>query len=427
MHGGSPGQLARCLWSKLSDPSTTTFRDNAELWARFFLDLATGCAYTHRWHDVFAGFEPLSTSAIARSLVEAEARTAMAALCRLIPSDLNRVVSHFSTADARRAVEAATVTAIDPCRDVQLIADTLVAFEEWRPEDPKAQFALAVAIERETGKHAGVATLHLAEMLMDLAHSEHFTGSQGHGMRSDEDESSAGPGRTHPSTRWHSYLRRNRGSVATAVAKLRPGPKAPRAQCFELGEGGFWLVLAHVPALLEESLAPAFVSAAVCCCSHARAVWENRSLRSLLQLPQDDDVLLALAVERLRVRGSQRVASETAGQTPRRFSVRRADWRDLRDAAAAIGVPAQVVGAVVRMSYVALRAYARRLPGFGTSSNSHLWRNFLLTPATVWGDEGLIRVTLAAPALDVIWRVSGAGKATYTLPDGRFVHTDVRR
>jgi hypothetical protein len=77
------GQLARCLWYRLGDASTIRFHDNTELWARFFLDLATGCAYTRRWHDTFAGFKPLSTSGIARSLVEAEPRTAVAALCRL--------------------------------------------------------------------------------------------------------------------------------------------------------------------------------------------------------------------------------------------------------------------------------------------------------------------------------------------------------
>src|SRR5258708_4420456 len=217
------GQLSRCLWSSLSDSSTMTFRDNTELWARFFLDLAGGCAYTRQWHDVFAGFKPLSTSAIARSLVEAEPRTAVAALCRLMPSDLNRVIRHFSAADARRAVEAATAAAVDPCRDVERIADALTAFEEWRPEDPKAHLALVVAIERETGAHVGVATLNLAEMLMDLAQSAESAGSQADGMGSDAGEGSHGRTRSTDTTaHWHSYLQKNRSSVGEALAKLLP-------------------------------------------------------------------------------------------------------------------------------------------------------------------------------------------------------------
>ena len=74
-----------------------------------------------------------------------------------------------------------------------------------------------------------------------------------------------------------------------------------------------------------------------------------------------------------------------------------------------------------------LRAYARRLPGFGGSSNAHLWKNFLRTPATVWSDHDIVRVTLVAPRLDVIWRISGAGRAAYRLPDDRAVSVDVRR
>ncbi len=119
--------------------------------------------------------------------------------------------------------------------------------------------------------------------------------------------------------------------------------------------------------------------------------------------------------------------SQTARETSRTFSVRRADARELRDAAVEIGLPVLTAKALVRISYRALRAYARRLPGFGPSSNSHLRKNFLLTPATVWCDAALVRVTLVAPALDVIWRICGAGKATYILPDGRFVRVDVRR
>lgn len=450
------GQLSRCLWSRLSDPSTITFRDKTELWARFILDLATGCAYTRTWHDVFAGFRPLSTAAIARSLVEAEPRTAVAALCRLMPSDLKRVISHFSVSDARRAVEAATAAAVNTCRDVRRIADVLAELEEWRSEDPKAHLALVVAIERETGAHVGDVTLHLAEMLMDLARSAGSAGSPADGMGSGADDGFPGVRRsTHATAHWRSYLRKNRSSVGEALSKLRPESKAERGLCFEMGQGGFWLILAHVlenqsrvrnggvPGRSVQSLAVAFASAAVSCGQHARTVWENRALRSLLQLAQDDDELLSgisdslstsdagptdePAAVRPRTPGIESVTvSQRARETSRAFSVRRADARDLRDAAAEIGLPVLSAKALVRMSYHALRAYARRLPGFGPSSNNHLRKNFLLTPATVWCDDA-VRVTLAAPALDVIWRVSGAGKAAYTLPDGQFVRVDVRR
>jgi hypothetical protein len=79
------------------------------------------------------------------------------------------------------------------------------------------------------------------------------------------------------------------------------------------------------------------------------------------------------------------------------------------------------------LGYRALRMYARRLPGFGGSSNAHLWKNFLSTPGDLWSEGEVIRVLLHAPRLDVIWRISGASRCRYRLPDGRTVIVDVRR
>jgi hypothetical protein len=61
------------------------------------------------------------------------------------------------------------------------------------------------------------------------------------------------------------------------------------------------------------------------------------------------------------------------------------------------------------------------------SSNGHLWRNFLATPAFVNAAEDTIRVELDPPPLDLVWRISGAGRADFALPDGRRVLVDVRR
>ena len=92
-----------------------------------------------------------------------------------------------------------------------------------------------------------------------------------------------------------------------------------------------------------------------------------------------------------------------------------------------LNLPGAVTRVATRVAYVALSAYARRLPGFAESSFAHLWKNFLATPATLRVSTGATEVMLAPPPLDVIWRISGADRATYVLPNRRSIRVGLRR
>jgi hypothetical protein len=92
-----------------------------------------------------------------------------------------------------------------------------------------------------------------------------------------------------------------------------------------------------------------------------------------------------------------------------------------------LNLPRPLTRAATRVAYAALTAYARRLPGFAESSFAHLWKNLLATPATLRLHADLIEVALTPPPLDVIWRISGADRAAYVLPNGRRVRVGPRR
>jgi hypothetical protein len=161
-------------------------------------------------------------------------------------------------------------------------------------------------------------------------------------------------------------------------------------------------------------------------------------LRAVLNITQEDDELLALVSKATPaitasktkpngpyVADACSLAPKPASEHSRPFSIRRGDLLELRRAGERVGL--LPTHALARMAYRALRVYAHRLPGFSNSSNAHLWKNFLATPAAVWYEGSEVRVALEAPQLDVIWRISGAGRTNYSLPDGRTVCVDVRK
>ena len=68
------------------------------------------------------------------------------------------------------------------------------------------------------------------------------------------------------------------------------------------------------------------------------------------------------------------------------------------------------------MARAALRHFARRLPGFESSSPEHLYQNFLAGVSTVRTALDRIEVRLPHSPLAVILRLSGVWDQTYTLP-----------
>ena len=104
--------------------------------------------------------------------------------------------------------------------------------------------------------------------------------------------------------------------------------------------------------------------------------------------------------------------------------MKRRDILRLRRAAKRIDAGAVVTRAATRIAYAAFAAYARRLPGFRDSSFSHLWANLLATPAMMRIYPSRIEVKLTPPPLNVIWKITGADRATYRLPTGCIVRVE---
>jgi len=99
----------------------------------------------------------------------------------------------------------------------------------------------------------------------------------------------------------------------------------------------------------------------------------------------------------------------------------RRDRAYLREPMTQLPLPGTVARLARRAAWRALLSYAHRLPGFAESSFSHLWQNFLAGPAWVRSTGREIEVVLEPPALQVIWKLSGADRANYSLPDGTVV------
>ena len=200
--------------------------------------------------------------------------------------------------------------------------------------------------------------------------------------------------------------------------------------------GGIWLLLPHVLTALDHdtALAPvALCALALAAGDDASSVWRNDLLRATLDL--DDEVL-----SRFRERGGPVAgflgghstrgkatdeATEFHSSHPR--SLRRRNLAHLRRGIVQLNAPRAFARAGARVAYAALSAYARRLPGFGDASFAHLWKNFLATEATLRIRDRAIDVLLAPPPLEVIWKISGADRAAYVLPNGRSIRVGLRR
>jgi hypothetical protein len=416
-------QLLRVLWRTLDDPGTIRFKDRAEMLARFVIDVAQGAAFTQTWHRCFAGLRLLSTSGILRTLIVDEPLVAGTALARLLPADLQRVTAVLTAPDAERAVAAILGAAQGGVEaDPLAVATAIVSQRCLQLERPQQRLAFTIAMLRETGA-AGDAALALA--LVQLASEPDaavLTGAEA------ADRLTAIMAKRTPSAELSA------AAVAEAVRILScelPGDQASEqsSRC-----GGVWLILPHVLAVLgpDPKLAPvALCALALAAGDDAINIWRNTLLRAALDL---DDALLSGFQEQtgsilpFAAEGLRRDAREAADpHSPPPYWLRRRNLAHLRRGAMQLSLPRALTRAATRVAYTALSAYARRLPGFAESSFAHLWKNLLATPATLRLHADLIEVVLTSPPLDVIWRISGADRAAYVLPNGRSVRAGLRR
>ena len=396
--------LLRSLWRTLDDPGTIRFKDRPEMLARFVLDLAQGHAYTRNWHRRFAGLRLLSTSGIVRTLSVDEPAVASAALARLLPSDLEKVTALLTESDAERALIAILGAAQGSVEaDPVAVATAIVSQGCLSLQKPQQQLSFAIAMGRQTGAVADAGVLALARGLVELASK---------------------PDGTMPSA-----AKSDATWVAEAVRILNEQLPTEDGSERSSSCGGIWLVLPHVLAVLGHKMerAPvALCALALAAGNDAVSVWRDDLLRATLDL--DDAALSRFQTGSVSTFPAER-PSDTAAEShsPPPYSLRRRNLSHLRRGIVQLNLPDALTRAATRVAYAALSAYARRLPGFAESSFAHLWKNFLATPATLRVRASAIEVVLAPPPLGVIWRISGADRATYVLPNGRSIRVGLWR
>lgn len=417
-------QVLRSLWAGLSNPETLRFADNAELRARFLLDVADGAGFTRDWHRLFVGLKLLPASAIVRTLIEDDAPAALAGLACLSPANTNKIIALMNTMDADRALSAIASCSASPCRDILEIARALVAAgwahlrqsaTDTRQDQPfllrrnaAHQIAVAAALFRANGAGADKITQRLADVLLVLTHAplEEVLHQLEECQQADKQEKQQ-----------VIALLRASGNLDEALKSLGRATAEYDGKVYAR-HGGVWLLLPYV---MERTDDPDLTLAALALTAGAQAheVWRDPSLHNALGLSPADTGIVS------RPKSGR---DEGVADGPRRpFGLRRRDLGHLHAAAAIIGISKASLRQAMRLATHCLRRYANRLPGFSESSFAHLWTNLLSTPAMVRSSPSGFYVDLSPPPLDVIWRISGADAANYRLPDGRRVIVEVHR
>ena len=417
-------QLSRSLWRALERPDAMRFQDRPEMLARFFGDLAQGTAYTRVWHRAFDGLGLLPASAIVRTLIGDEPLASRTALSRLLPADLDRVIALLSRADAERAL-AAVLSAANPeaaCDPASVVAAAL-SQRCLALETPQQQLALAVAIARQPDAGANAGALALARVLFRLA------------ATCDPDEPGvwvefqdllqrlAADGDAAALAVVRSGLARfDADAVTGAVQALRR--EQPRADVRELhtGCGGAWLLLPSILSALKgrpDAAALALHVLAASAGARAPEVWNSAPLREAFGV--DEGQLAHATRVAWPLPGLGTVSPSTSDE------IEEQNRAHIRLGLVPLALPRGAARIIGQLASEAMRAYARRLPGFAGSSFRYLWDNLLATDGWIRTDSRAIDVALKPPPLDVIWKITGADRASYALPDGRAVRVAVRR
>jgi hypothetical protein len=414
-------QLSRSLWRALERPDAIRFADRPEMVARFLVDLAQGAAYARDWHRAFDGLRVLPASAIVRTLITDEPLESRTALSRLLPADLDRVLALLSRGDAERALTALLRAASsDVACDPAVIVAAALSQRCLSLDTPQQQLALAIAIARQPDAEANDGALAIARALFRLA----ATGGAASAAGTDQFQTLlrrlAAEGDAGALALVQSGRARFGAEAVEAAVKALQGEQ-PQAEVRELHTtcGGAWLLLPWILNAVDDHPALALHVLAASAGARAAEVWHSAPLREALDL---DDERLAHAARATRALGDIAPVPASASR-----EIEEQNRAHIRLGLAPLDLPRGAARVVGRLAAQAMTAYARRLPGFAESSFRYLWDNLLATEAAIRFNAEAIEVALKAPPLDVIWKITGADRASCALPGGRAVRIAVRR
>lgn len=154
------------------------------------------------------------------------------------------------------------------------------------------------------------------------------------------------------------------------------------------------------------------VLATACGPDGAAILWRDPVWRDLFMLPP------ALTLRQVRrVFGRAPAAKPIrADRTYKRAGRTEIRWL-LRGASSLVG--AELAPRLARCTWLAMRAFAHRLPGFSGSSAPFIFTNFLRGAGRVRTFESRIEISIARPPLDILLSMTRLGDRETTLADGR--------
>jgi hypothetical protein len=419
-------RLIRSVKAEVAAPTTVRFRDEAELLACYMADVAQGHAGSRPWHRRFAGLQALPPSAIIRTLIDEDPTLGHKALARLARGTLLQVVTSLKQQDAWRAIEALLRDeAVGACHDALLIANALTGLEGCALLGPQRDLAL-IAVLAGDGLGADRLTLAIGALVGGGGTATARSTNDAPDFLLSELDGGF------PASLHHEAARR---IEAAGLAERMPRASLQAFVSVEPRQtalGGLWLLLPQILEFVDSDLEPdqrslvAFGALVVAAGPMSAPALTDGSLRDALGIPSSDEeshLLLAGALARV-----ESVPPPWRELDPRSWTERRGDLAFLHSAKRSLPLRGRAWRLLVRIGYLAWRTWASRLPGFGNASIAHLWRNTLDTPAVVEPlSGGALSVRLAPPPLDVILRISGVGRATYSLPLGMRINAEVRR
>lgn len=418
-----------------------SFADRSQYLAAFLRDLAAGCAWQRWWFQSFDGLKALPVSAAIRTAALANPVEGLGALLTMPREALAGVLAKLGTADCARVLDGlATLGEIGvPLERIVAALTSTNADAVFAPASALTLFLDAVRTDRSCAgpQLARLATaldaLHrilgaqraapAAEILHMLDGDTAFAGG------------ASGAASIAPLLVLPPEMQRALATVAAARRGIAP-TKTVAANRQYTPFGGLFMLLPSLdlnaiknatddmPAPGDLALAPLLGLLTLAACAG------RRQIADVLSDPVWKEVFaLPMAL------GAADAAAALASIAP-------AWWPTLeplgmpittRSSARFLLAPSAIVGsraaarAIARLAQATSSRFARRLPGFASSSASFLYRNLLAVGATVEKNIDGISVVLDRAPLDVLLSISGVADADVVGPDGSKIRMRRRR
>jgi hypothetical protein len=412
------------------------FATPAHYLAQFVRELARGTAWNAWYFAAFDGLRALPNSMALRTALLDDPRTGAQALSALEPGDLAAICSALTPGDARCTLEGlarengegsppnqATVAAL--CQALECDAGSFAA-------DPGRSWNLALLLFARLGAaESGLSVQRLCLVSAALALATRASPERtprGVLDAAELDDPSALYAKLGPelSEQLRPLLELPRALRSELVERVADGARRERANELRFTRfGGVFLLLTGLSRMpLEGAVAswpepPLGTSAAL-----LRLLVLSRCFgRELAVDVMHDGVVRELAGVPARTSPAviaawcARLGEEHALEALRALGLENPAIADALDSApSSPGLPAHIGALLERCALSLLRAFARRLPGFGASSPDYVRKSFLSQHASVRVEANRWVVTLERAPMNVILAMSGVARGRVTVP-----------